>query len=164
MKKSLFTHIFLFIITFSMNVPHLLAMGAPEKPSGPLGPSFISLEEGEPSFQATITDGTTSYHVKDLGFGGLTTLKHIRKETDDSSNDLDLAHIALIEIETQNHNSKKHADAEFTLVHITMKNGVKVKNFLIPRLTNVSGIEIRSGIQKGWFINKLNKISINHTR
>ena len=132
--------------------------------NGPDEPRFVALEEGAGSFRATIFDEKSQTKVKDLSFFGHTSVGGIRKERDDSFNELELSKLKKIEVVKVNYQSKRYSDREFILVYVVTSKGKKIKDLLIPKKIVICGIEEDSGIQKAWFISKLDKIEVKGPR
>ena len=130
--------------------------------SGPMAPSYTSLEEEAGYFNGIIIDGSATANVEGISFGGETILKEVRRESDDSSNNLNLAKIKKVEITKPNFSSTRYSEKEFSLVTITTTTDEVIKDMLIPRKIVVCAIDGKSRMEKAWFIYKINSITISH--
>ena len=123
-------------------------------------PHFAPLEEGAGSISGMIYDDKTITTVKDLSFFGNTKVGGLRKESDDSFNQLELPGVKEIQIITPNHQSTRYKDKDFALIKVKMINGKEIPDLLAPRHIVICGIEQGTKIEKAWFLNMINKIVI----
>lgn|GEM_PF-1531666 len=130
------------------------------KSSVNLEPSFAPLEEGEGSFSATIYDENVVSQIKDVSFFGHTNIGGIRKETDDSLNKLEISKIKEIRIIKHNYDSKRYSDKEFTLAQVITNDNTVIDNLLIPKHVVICGSEIKTQMERSWFLSKIDKIVI----
>jgi hypothetical protein len=125
-------------------------------------PMFAPLEEKEGSYSGMIIDGRKKTRVRDLSFFGHTTISGIRKENDDSFNNLDFAKIKNITILKQNYESKRYSNKEFSLISVKpVYPKTNVEKFLAPKRIVICGIEKKTGIKKAWWLRKINSIIID---
>jgi hypothetical protein len=126
-------------------------------------PLFAPLEEKEGSYSGVIIDGRKKTQVRNLSFFGHTTITGIRKENDDSFNKLDFAKIKNITVLKQNYESKRYPNKEFSRISLETTSPKKtiVKNLLAPKGIVICGIEKTTGIEKAWWLRKVNKIIVN---
>ncbi len=145
---------------FALVVVLACGMGAgEEKVSGPLQPSFADLVEGAGMFHGAIRDNSASYQLEKISFSGQTILERIRRETDDSTTNIDIAKIREIKVNRHNFNSERYSDKEYTLVTITTRKGEQINDLLIPRKVVICGVDKKTELEKAWFINKIDNIT-----
>lgn len=128
--------------------------------SGVLEPKFIPLEEGQGSYIVKVYDDNATLTIKDISFSGRTSIGGIRSEKDDSIMQLKLSKVKEIRILQPIFQSKRFSDQEFTLASITMNNGTKVDNLLIPKNIVICGIEESTQIERAWLLSKLTKLVV----
>lgn len=160
MKKS----VMLRIVNFSIFVVVALfvaGMGdGAKRGSINMEPSFAPLEEGASSLAATIYDEATVTEIQDVSFFGHTSIGGIRKETDDSTNKLDLGKVKELNIVKSTFESKRFRDRDFSLARVIMANGTLVEDLLIPKHVIVCGIDKKSQMERSWFLSKIDKVVI----
>lgn len=153
-----------FLVRFGCYVVFVLfvaGMGDGAKRSSlAMEPSFAPIEEGVPSLAATIYDESTITEVHDISFFGHTSIGGIRKETDDSTNKLDLGKVKELNIVKSTFESKRFRDREFSLAKVVMANGTLVEDLLIPKHVIICGIDKKSQMERSWFLSKVDKVVI----
>ena len=129
-----------------------------KKTSTVLEPSYAPLEAGEGSFCATVYDESTVAEVKDISFFGHTTIGGIRKESDDSMNRLEISKIKEMVVVKRSYDSKRYSDKEFSLVQVVTTDGTTIEDLLVPKHVIVCGIEVKTQMERSWFLSKINKL------
>lgn len=126
-------------------------------------PHFAPLEESEGNYNGTIYDEKTTTKVHELSFFGHTKVGGLRKESDDSFNQLKLSDIKEIQVVNPNYLSNRFKDKDFALIKVITINGNEIPDLLAPRHIVICGIEQGTKIEKAWFLNAINKIVIIST-
>ena len=146
----------LVIVLFCVN----MGEGGNKYSSGSGEPSYAPLEEGAGNFSGTVHDESTKTELTGISFFGSTSVGGIRKETDDSVNTLRMEDVREIAVTDPNFQSKRFTDKALVKARVTMKNSIVVNDILIPKHVVLCGVEA-SGMQKAWFIEKVNRIVIH---
>ncbi len=120
---------------------------------------YIELGPDQGIYDAILIDGNTTLAITKLSFGGDTTLDGIKKEQDSSSNRIDLADIASIEMLDPLHESKRYPQQEFCKVLITTLNNAE-EEMLMPRHLLICGEAKNSGFKKSWSLRTLSTIEL----
>ncbi len=126
-----------------------------------LEPQFMPLEEGEGSVLATVHDETSAIKIKDASFFGRVLVGGIRSEINDSILSFDLSNIKELVVIKPHYDSKRFSDKEFTLAKVTTANGKTIDNLLVPPHIVICGIEVATGLERAWFLSKIDKIVID---
>jgi hypothetical protein len=129
-----------------------------KKTSALLEPSYAPLESGEGSFSGMVYDESIVSEVKDISFFGHTTVGGIRKESDDSMNRLEISKIKEIIVLKRSYDSKRYSDKEFSLVQVVTNDGTTIEDLLVPKHVIICGIEVKTQMERSWFLSKLDKI------
>jgi hypothetical protein len=125
-----------------------------------LEPSFAPLEEGASSFVATIYDESTVTEIQDVSFFGHTSIGGIRKDTDDSTNKLELGKMRELVVVKSTYESTRFGDREFSLAKVVAANGAVIDNLLIPKHVIICGVEKKTQMERSWFLSKIDKVVI----
>ena len=129
-----------------------------------LDPTFTKLEDDVGSFSAVIYDEDSKIKVHDISFYGKTSVGGVRKESDDSINTLDFSKIKELTIEQSSYISKRYQDKEFVLATAIALSGSKIKKLLIPKNIIICGVELKTGMEKAWFLRDIDRIVIGKER
>lgn len=135
-------------------------MGETKQPNTLSGPAFHKLEEKQGCYTVTVFDDGNKIVLRDFSFTGHTSIGGILKETDDSVNKLEIAQIKEISILNNDYKSKRYPNQEVLLAEVTIKNGKKITDLLIPKHIIICGIEVSTDMQKAWVLSKINKVII----
>ena len=127
-----------------------------------LEPSFAALEEGQGSYRGRVFDETSKTEIRDLSFFGHTSVGGILKESDDSTNRLELSKIKEIHVIKPVYDSRRYSDKDVIFAMVTTIDGTKIKDLLFPKHIVICGVEKKTNMEKSWFIGKINKIIIDH--
>lgn len=131
-----------------------------KKHSAGIEPSYAQLEEGQGSLSITIYDESTVTEIQDASFFGHTSVGGIRCEVNDSNNKIDLAKIRELVVVQRGFQSKRFQDKEFTLIRIITSTGAMLDNLLVPKHVILCGIEKNTGMERSWFIEKIDKLVV----
>lgn len=129
----------------------------------------VPLHEGQGMFEAKIFgeldaqgNPKITYDVKEISFGGDTRLGGIKSEDDFSVTELDIAKIKDIQVMNSAFQSKRYTvnniSEVFVLAKVTFDTGATLENVLIPKIVQVSGVEINTNAGKAWKLSTLSKI------
>ncbi len=123
--------------------------------------AYSELGRNQGLYEGTIIEETTETVVTKISFAGDTTIDGIKKESDNSHNQLSLDQIAAIEVIDPLFESKRHQDREYSLVGIETLNGHR-EEMLMPRHLVICGQAVESNIKKSWALRTIQRIEIAH--
>jgi hypothetical protein len=144
----------LFVLVFGF----ACSMGDKNKTNTANEPGFANLAEGEGSFRALVYDESNQYTLKDFSFFGHTTVGGVRRETDDSMTRFELSKIKELKVLKPHFDSKRFGDKEFLLAEVTASTGAVTSDLLVPKKLVICGIDEKSGLEKSWFLQKIDRI------
>lgn len=125
-------------------------------------PLFSKIERDETSYKATIIDDGQSTEIKDISFGGKTTLGGIRREIDSASIEINLKDIKELTIIKKTYSSDRYSDREFILVDYTSPDGTLVTGQLFPHNIVLSGVTLKPVRNLAWKLRDIEKIILHH--
>lgn len=147
---------FFFITVLAMTIN----MGDKDKGAGAHEPGFAKLAEGEGSFRAIVYDESNQYTIKNFSFFGHVTVGGVRRETDDSVTRFELSKIKELKVLTSHFDSKRFGDKDFLLAEVTSATGAVTSDLLVPKKIVICGIDEKSGLEKSWFMHKINRFVV----
>lgn len=121
-------------------------------------PGFARLAEGQGSFRAIVYDESNNYTLRDFSFFGNTTVGGIRRETDDSVTRFELSKLKEIKVLKPHFDSKRFGDKDFLLAEVIASTGAVTSDLLVPKKMIICGIDEKSGLEKSWFLQKIDRI------
>lgn len=135
-------------------------MGDKDKGASAHEPGFAKLAEGEGSFRAIVYDESNQYTIKNFSFFGHVTVGGVRRETDDSVTRFELSKIKELKVLTSHFDSKRFGDKDFLLAEVTSATGAVTSDLLVPKKIVICGIDEKSGLEKSWFMHKINRFVV----
>lgn len=135
-------------------------MGDKDKSLSLTEPVFAKLAEGEGSFRAIVYDEQTQCTLKDFSFFGHTSAGGVRRETDDSVTRFEISKIKEIKVLKPHFDSKRFGDKDFLLAQVTSTTGAIISDLLVPKKLIVCGIDEKTGLEKSWFLQKIDRIVV----
>lgn len=145
-------------LLFALVFGFACSMGDKNKTNTTNEPGFAHLAEGEGSFRALVYDDNNQYTLKDFSFFGHTTVGGVRRETDDSMTRFELSKIKELKVLKPHFDSKRFGDKEFLLAEVTASTGAVTSDLLVPKKLVICGIDEKSGLEKSWFLQKIDRI------
>jgi hypothetical protein len=121
-------------------------------------PGFARLAEGQGSFRAIVYDESNHYTLKDFSFFGSTAVGGVRRETDDSVTRFELSKIKELKVLKPHFDSKRFGDKDFLLAEVIASTGSVTSDLLVPKKMIICGIDEKSGLEKSWFLQKIDRI------
>lgn len=153
-QKLFWVRIVFFVVVFGMTCN----MGDKDKSVSVNEPGFARLAEGEGSFRAIVYDDSNQYPLKEFSFFGHTTVGGVRRETDDSVTRFELSKIKELKVLKAHFDSKRFGDKDYLLAEVTSKTGAITSDLLVPKKLIICGIDEKSGLEKSWFLQKVDRI------
>ena len=145
---------FITVLTMTVN------MGDKDKGANAHEPGFAKLAEGEGSFRAIVYDESNQYTIKNFSFFGHVAVAGVRRETDDSVTRFELSKIKELKVLTAHFDSKRFGDKDFLLAEVTSATGAVTADLLVPKKIVICGIDEKSGLEKSWFMHKINRFVV----
>lgn len=155
-QKRIIVRIAFFITVLAVTVN----MGDKDKSAGVHEPGFAKLAEGEGSFRAIVYDENNQYTIKNFSFFGHVTVGGVRRETDDSVTRFELSKIKELKVLSSHFDSKRFGDKDFLLAEVTSATGAVTSDLLVPKKIVICGIDEKSGLEKSWFMHKINRFVV----
>ncbi len=125
-------------------------------------PLFSKIERDETSYKATIIDDGQETEVKDISFGGKTTLGGIRRESDSASIEINLKNIKELTVVKKTYSSERYSDKEFILIDYVSPDGTLVTGQLFPHNVVISGVTLKPARNLAWKLRDVETITFHH--
>ena len=122
--------------------------------------AYTDLGRDQGLYEGIIKEENTQTAVSKISFAGQTSLDGIKKESDNSCNQITLADIKSISVINPLFESKRHIDREYCLVRVRTQNDY-TEDLLMPRHVVICGQAINSKIKKSWALRTVQQIIID---
>jgi hypothetical protein len=122
--------------------------------------AYTELGRNQGLHDGIIIEANAQTAVTQLSFAGETTIDGIKKESDNSHNQINLSDIRSITVIDPLFESKRYPQQEFCLVKIHTTHDY-TEEVLMPRHLVICGQAVESHIKKSWALRTLKKIKIS---